>query len=48
MDWSKSSHSKSQGRGTDAVTFRSDKTPTKDFDFSNELYQNLKRNYEDR
>ncbi len=48
MEFLKSSSSKAQSRNGESITFRSDRTPTKDFDFSNELYQNLKKNYEER
>jgi len=48
MEWVKSSASKLNQRATEALTFRTERSPTKDYDFSNELIQNLKKNYEAR
>ena len=42
-----SNHSKSN-KNLENSHFRWDQTPTKDFNFSNELFTNLKKNYEER
>lgn len=48
MDWVKSSASKLNQRASDALTFRTERSPTKDYEFSNEIIINLKKNYEAR
>jgi len=48
MDWVKSATQTPFTNITSTVSFRSEQKPSKDFDFTNEVIQNLKKNYHER